>query len=132
MNDYAKAFSDYLVSRRVSQNTLDSYQRDVEHYLDFLEEKGCPYPEKAGEELLEEYIQQLQSMNRSAATVTRNLASVRSFYQYLIQLGLASANPAKKMKLEKKDKKLPQILTQYEIDQLLAQPDTKDSCIRVD
>lgn len=126
MNDYAKAFSDYLVSRRVSQNTLDSYQRDVEHYLDFLEEKGCPYPEKAGEELLEEYIQQLQSMNRSAATVTRNLASVRSFYQYLIQLGLASANPAKKMKLEKKDKKLPQILTQYEIDQLLAQPDTKD------
>ena len=122
MTDYGKAFYDYLVSKGVSKNTLDSYQRDVEHYLAFLKEHGNPLPEKSDKKILNQYIEELQSLGRSPSTVTRNMASIRSFYQYLIQLGLAEENPAKQIKIQKKEKKLPQILTQQEVELLLRQP----------
>lgn len=127
MSDYGKAFHDYLVSKNVSLNTLDSYQRDVEHFLKFLEEEGVQLPEKADESVLEKYFHHLQELKRSASTITRNLASVRSFYQYLMYLGIAHSNPAKNIKLEKGSKKLPQTLTQQETERLLMQPDTSDA-----
>ena len=126
MTDYGKAFYDYLISKGVSQNTLDSYQRDVEHYLAFLKEHGDPLPEKTDKEILSQYVAELQSLGRSPSTVTRNMASIRSFYQYLIQLGLTEENPAKQIKIQKKDKKLPQILTQQEVELLLRQPDISE------
>ena len=126
MTDYGKAFYDYLVSKGVSKNTLDSYQRDVEHYLAFLKEHGDPLPEKSDKKILNQYIEELQSLGRSPSTVTRNMASIRSFYQYLIQLGLAEENPAKQIKIQKKEKKLPQILTQQEVELLLRQPDISE------
>lgn len=126
MTDYGKAFYDYLVSKGVSKNTLDSYQRDVEHYLAFLKEHGNPLPEKSDKKILNQYIEELQSLGRSPSTVTRNMASIRSFYQYLIQLGLAEENPAKQIKIQKKEKKLPQILTQQEVELLLRQPDISE------
>ncbi len=127
MSDYGKAFHEYLVSKGVSENTMDSYQRDVEAYLHFLEGRGCTRPEKAGEEEVTEYIDSLQALGRSHATLTRNIASVRSFYQYLILSGLAHSNPAKQMKVKKEEKKLPQILTQQEVSLLLSQPDITDA-----
>ena len=51
MTDYGKAFYDYLVSKGGSKNTLDSYQRDVEHYLAFLKEHGNPLPEKSDKKI---------------------------------------------------------------------------------
>ena len=126
MSDYGKAFHEYLISKGVSENTMDSYQHDVEAYLHFLEEHGCTRPEKAGEKEVTEYVEFLQSLGRSQATLTRNIASVRSFYQYLILSGLAHSNPAKQMKVKKEEKKLPQILTQQEINLLLSQPDVSD------
>lgn len=127
MSDYGKAFHDYLVSKNVSLNTLDSYQRDVEHFLNFLAKEGIQLPEKADEAVLEKYFHYLQELKRSASTITRNLASVRSFYQYLMYLGIAHSNPAKGIKLEKGSKKLPQTLTQQETERLLMQPDTTDA-----
>lgn len=127
MSDYGKAFHDYLVSKNVSFNTLDSYQRDVEHFLSFLTKEGIELPEKADEAVLEKYFHHLQELKRSTATITRNLASIRSFYQYLMYLGIAHSNPAKGIKLEKGSKKLPQTLTQQETERLLMQPDITDA-----
>ncbi len=127
MTDYEKAYRDYLVSREVSKNTLDSYEHDVEFYLSFLQENGGLSPEKADETVVCDYIRHLQHLGRSPSTITRNIASVRSFYQYLMQIGVVEKNPAKNMKVEKGNKKLPQILTQQEIELLLAQPDVSDA-----
>lgn len=127
MTDYGKAYYDYLVSREVSRNTLDSYEHDVELYLSYLQENGGLTPEDADETVICDYVRHLQQLNRSPSTITRNIASVRSFYQYLILIGVVEKNPAKNMRVEKGSKKLPQILTQQETDLLLAQPDTTDA-----
>ncbi len=128
MKDYCSDFSDYLVNKKaVSANTLDSYMRDVGHFLSFLDENGLDDPTQADSDFINTYVANLTESKKSNATITRNVASIRCFYQYLIITGQTDSNPAKAVKLEKTVKKLPQILTGKEIELLLSQPDTQES-----
>ena len=68
------------------------------------------------------YVEKLTAQNLSNATITRRLASIRCFYQFLMQYYHIAVNPAKHIKLEKSPKKLPHFLSGTEIDLLLAQP----------
>lgn len=123
MTDYYSQFGDYLKNQKSnSANTQESYLRDATHYLEFLSERSFS-PTDATEETVQEYITYLQELGRSATTISRNLASVRCFYKFLIFDGKADANPAKSIKLEKAPKKLPQVLSGEEISSLLSQPD---------
>lgn len=125
MENYLAAFQSYLSDqKKVSQNTLESYLRDTEHFLLFLTEKGLA-PEAVTEEDLENYAAELCRIGKSSATISRKFASIRCFYQCLTVLGLVSENPAKRIKLDRTEKKLPQILSSQEIDLLLSQPDTR-------
>lgn len=123
MKDYFLDFSDFLKNKSVSLNTFDSYMRDVEHYLAFLQDNEIESPADADVKLIYSYIGKLTNLRRSNATITRNVASIRSFYQFLITCGEADSNPARFVKLEKAEKKLPSILTGKEIELLLSQPD---------
>ncbi|WP_444640522.1 tyrosine recombinase [Caproiciproducens sp. R1] len=128
MKDYCSDFSNYLVNKKaVSANTLDSYIRDVGHFLSFLDENGLGDPAQADSDFINKYVANLTELKKSNATITRNVASIRCFYQYLIITGQTDSNPAKAVKLEKTVKKLPQILTGKEIELLLSQPDTQES-----
>ncbi|MDF1495108.1 tyrosine recombinase [Caproiciproducens sp. CPB-2] len=128
MKDYCSDFSNYLVNKKaVSANTLDSYIRDVGHFLSFLDENGPGDPAQADSDFINTYVANLTELKKSNATITRNVASIRCFYQYLIITGQADSNPAKAVKLEKTVKKLPQILSGKEIELLLSQPDTQES-----
>jgi Site-specific recombinase XerD len=128
MKDYCSDFSNYLVNKKaVSANTLDSYIRDVGHFLSFLDENGLGDPTQADSDFINTYVANLTELKKSNATITRNVASIRCFYQYLIITGQTDSNPAKAVKLEKTVKKLPQILTGKEIELLLSQPDTQES-----
>ncbi|MGX8702541.1 tyrosine recombinase [Caproiciproducens sp.] len=128
MKDYCSDFSNYLVNKKaVSANTLDSYLRDVGHFLSFLEENGPDDPTQADPDFINTYVANLTESKKSNATITRNIASIRCFYQYLILTGQTDSNPAKAVKLEKTVKKLPQILSGKEIELLLSQPDTQES-----
>ena len=124
MKDFCLDFSDYLVNQKnVSDNTLDSYLRDVEHFLAYLSQQGMDDPALVDEAQMERYVDRLLELKKSSATITRNVASIRCFYYFLMQNNLATANPARNIKLEKTPKKLPQILSGEEIDLLLSQPD---------
>lgn len=127
MKDYCEEFRKYLVDQKdVSANTLDSYVRDVEHFLSFIQSGGMGDPAGLDTPAMNRYVQNLKSNNRSGATITRNLASLRCFYSYLIFSGQCEKNPAKAVKVEKLQKKFPQILSGKEIELLLSQPDSKD------
>nr|WP_319488104.1 tyrosine recombinase [uncultured Caproiciproducens sp.] len=128
MKDYCSDFSNYLVNKKaVSANTLDSYIRDVEHFLIFLGERGLDNPNVVDLDFMNSYVLKLTESKKSNATITRNVASIRCFYQYLIISNQTVSNPAKAIKLEKTVKKLPQILSGKEIELLLAQPDIQES-----
>lgn len=123
MNDYYSMFSDYLTNQKSnSANTRESYLRDTLYFLEFLSNRNV-LPTEADENIIQEYVEQLYKLKRSTTTVSRNLASVRCFYKFMIFRGFVSTNPAKGIKLEKAEKKLPQVLSGEEIERLLAQPD---------
>lgn len=127
MNDYYSLFREYLINQKSnSVNTRDSYLRDVSFYLEYLSKSGIASPVLADEAVVDQYVQHLRSLNRSATTISRNIASVRCFYKFLIFRGEMDSNPAKSVKLEKAEKKLPQVLSGEEIDLLLAQPRVTD------
>lgn len=124
MQEFIDEFREYLIEyKHSSPNTLDSYLRDVtyfSHYLgtrDFLE---------VDQKLVEEYISHLKEQGKSDSTITRNVASLRSFYQYLLMKGYLEENPVRAVKTAKAPKKMPTILSTKEVDMLLRAPDEKD------
>lgn len=127
MKDFCSGFSEYLVNQKsVSVNTLESYVRDVEHFIFYLSENGTMDPALADLETIKSYIESMRQSKKSEATITRNIASIRCFYQYMVLSGFANANPAKSIRLEKAEKKFPQILSGKEIELLLSQPDVQE------
>ena len=128
MKDFCSDFSDYLVNQKsVSANTLESYVRDVEHFISYLQDRGIEDPAEVGTEEMNSYVASLKQNRKSNSTIIRNIASVRCFYRYLLLAGRAGGNPAKAIRLEKPEKKFPQILTGKEIGLLLAQPDIREA-----
>lgn len=123
MNDYYSMFSEYLTNQKAnSANTRESYLRDTMFFLEYLSGIGTA-PQDADEEVIQKYVDRLHELKRSPTTISRNLASVRCFYKFLIFRGQLDHNPAKGIKLEKAEKKLLQVLSGEEIELLLAQPD---------
>ena len=123
ISDYYSMLSDYLTNQKAnSVNTRESYLRDTLYFLEYLSDTGTD-PLQADEQTVQGYVDHLHELRRSPTTISRNLASVRCFYKFLIFRGLVENNPAKGIKLEKTVKKLPQVLSGEEIELLLAQPD---------
>lgn len=125
--EYLTEYERYLTERKkASPNTLSSYLRDIRQYLTWLETDGLA-PEQALQSDVERYIKSLVSKGKSAATVTRSLASLKSFYTYLQGEGQVPVNPAKGPATAKVERKLPHILTAKEVELFLEQPDASDA-----
>lgn len=117
-------FKGYLLDEKsVSQNTLLSYMRDVEHYFHYLDLIGKKEAFTMDKKGMEGYISYLKKNGKTNSTITRNIASIRCLYQFYLIQGYTTTNPARQLKVEKEQKKLPEILTGEEINILLAQPD---------
>ena len=123
MADYISLYQNYLTNvKRSSANTVDSYLRDVRGYIDFCDKYSIEPAVAAGDDI-SKYLKVLQKNGKTAATITRCLASIRSFYQFMIYSDMIDVNPTKDIKPQHAEKKLPEILTQKEVDRLLEQPD---------
>ncbi|BDF67681.1 tyrosine recombinase XerD [Oscillospiraceae bacterium] len=125
--DQLAQYQHYLVEeKKASGNTVSSYTRDVGQYFQWLSSE-CLTSEAATQSDVDRYTKYLLSLGKSVSTVTRSLASLKSFYSYLQECRLVSANPAKGLVLEKVERKLPQILTSKEVELFLEQPDPHDA-----
>lgn len=120
-------FHTYLKDvKKSSSNTLSSYLRDIRQFGSYLEShEEISYPE-ADEDVLCDYIDWLRGAGKSVATVSRNIASLKSFYSFLMMEGLVSSNPTGKLVPDKNTQKLPQILSSREVELLLEQPECTD------
>ena len=117
-------FEKYLVEdKKASANTLSSYMRDVRQLVDYLNENRIV---DATAEELGGYISSLRSAGKSVATVSRTIASIKCLYSHLFIKQLITLNPAQGLTPEKVPQKLPEILTNREVELLLAQPNCID------
>lgn len=128
MEENITSFLYYLEHiKGASHNTVQSYERDLKYLTIYLNQNGKIHIDELKEEDIEQYLAYLESNHKSAATISRTLAAIRAFYQYLIKENKLDENPAKKIALPKIEKKAPRILSQEQIVCLLDQPNRKDT-----
>ena len=126
--DDIEDYGAYLAEERhASQNTVCSYLRDVNQFSAYLEEHhDCALRDATGE-LVEEYMSWMRGRGKSAASVTRFLASVKSFYNFLVSSGGLAANPTRGITAGRAERKYPEILTNKEVELFLEQPQCVDA-----
>lgn len=113
-------------TKKLSKNTLQSYHHDIKHFSDFLENTQYKNIENATKAAVEEYITYLENLGRVAATISRSIVSLKSFYQYLLLCGVVKNDPTVEIHSPKVEKKLPQVLSFEEVELLLEQPSGND------
>ena len=111
--------------KKLSDNTLQSYRRDVLQYQKYVEENKINYT-KVKQDDIKTYLQYLQDINKKASTISRNLASIRLFYQYELRNNKVKADPTEGIQSPKIEKRVPSILTSQEVSLLLEQPKNVD------
>lgn len=109
-----------------SQNTISSYLRDVRQFTTWLKgEKLTVAKVKTAD--IERYTRHLSGLGKSTATITRGVASLKSFYGYLQREGKVKSNPARQVTTDKVEHKLPNVLTSREVELFLEQPRCVDA-----
>lgn len=111
--------------KKLSDNTLQSYQRDIKQYETYVQENNIDYL-KVNEEQVKDYLDYLTEIGKKTSTVSRNLASIRSFYQFLIRIKEIDGDPTQNIQSPKVAKRIPSILTSKEVELLLEQPKDVD------
>lgn len=121
---YRQDFADYLKNeRKMSANTMEAYNRDVAEFVTFEEGRGITdITETTSTEIIA-FLHYLKSVGKSAATVNRKLASIRAFFNYLLNEGIIQNNPTANIKSPKIERKTLEYLEINEIDKLLDAPD---------
>ena len=129
MLDLIHAYENYLTKvKQASGNTVSSYMRDIRQFAQWLQNDEELDVLNASQVNISEYLEHLQSLGKSGATVSRSLASLKNFYAYAVTTGFLEESPVTgDIHVDRGEKKLPQILTGKEIELLLAQPSTVDS-----
>ena len=126
MEKQVKLFLDFLKDdKKLSDNTLQSYRRDIEQYEKYVSDNKINYL-KVTEETILEYMEYLREENKKESTISRSLASIRSFYQYLIRVKKVKKDPTMTIESPKINKRVPNILTSKEVELLLEQPKDVD------
>lgn len=129
MLDLINAYENYLSKvKQASSNTIFSYVRDLRQFSDWLQsEEGIDIAE-AKQVNIGSFLEHLRSEGKSAATVSRCLASLKNFYSYMVSSGLLEESPVSgELKVARGEKKLPAILTGKEVELLLSQPTCTDA-----
>ena len=128
MLDLIGAYENYLSKvKQASSNTVASYIRDIRQYSDWLRQEEELDVVEARQLNISNFLSHLEEDGRSAATVSRNLASLKNFYAYLVSSGFLEKTPVTDIHITRGEKKLPQILTSREIELLLSQPVCADA-----
>ena len=127
MEKQLKQFFKFLENdKKVSNNTLQSYKRDLEQYKNYLLTNDLKY-NKVEEKEIKDYLQYLvEEQNKKPSTISRMIASIRSFYQYEVKNKKVSSDPTENVQSPKIEKKAPCILTTKEVELLLEQPTDED------
>lgn len=123
-------FEDYKIylakTKKCSQNTLDAYLRDVSQFITYSSNNNYSNAASIDPTLLSNYIDYISSLGKSNATITRIIASLHSYFNFLISINIIEDDPTKGIKGPKTARKLPDVLNANEIKLLLSQPNGND------
>lgn len=123
MGNHIDAFILYLHNmKKTSENTEMSYRRDLYKVQVFMENRGIGDVNDITKNDLNAYVESMEAQKFAAATISRNIASLKAFFHYLVKEEIVTEDIAEELKAPKIEKKIPEILTMDEVIRLLDQP----------
>lgn len=126
MQDSLQDYLNYLsVERGLAKNTLESYGRDLRQFLSYLKEKKNLDLQATTQATVIGYLLLLQARGKATATLSRNLAAIKSYYHFLAREGVIERDPTVNLDAPKQEKRLPRVLSVHDVEHLLEQPDLK-------
>ena len=126
MERQLKYFFDFLENdKKLSDNTLQSYKRDLKQFKRYIEACEINY-NHVKEEDIKDYIKELQEEGKKASSISRCIASIRSFYQFVLKRKKIKVDPTANIQSPKIEKRVPSVLTSKEDELLLDQPKDVD------
>ncbi|WP_042223530.1 site-specific tyrosine recombinase XerD [Oceanobacillus manasiensis] len=119
------------VEKGLSDNTLQSYKRDLSHYLNYTEKvlEKSDWKDIRRSDIVG-FLHILKDDNKSSATIARHVSSVRSFHQFLVREQLVNQDASLNIETPKKEQKLPDVLSLKDVETLLQIPSSSPLHIR--
>jgi integrase/recombinase XerC len=116
-------FVDYLrYERNMSPETIRAYQKDLEQFVRHVSGDGPFDASKVSNAVIRQYLAHLSEHAYEKTTIVRKLATIRSFFKFLIRKGYVEQNPIAEIRTPKVDKRLPHFLEVNEVEKLLNAP----------
>ena len=117
-------FFNYLyIEKGLSQNTVKSYNRDIDGFLNLSDKLNNTNFKILNEADINNYIAFLFESKLKSSSVNRKISSLKSLYLFLVKKNLIKNSPVNEIVTPKKEKYLPTSMSEDEVDRLLASPD---------
>ena len=107
------------VERNLALNTIDAYSRDLKNYVHYLELKGLKSVMGIKQKHIRGFIRELADIHLSASSISRVFSSIRSYHSFLNAEHWMENNPSQLLEAPKLPRKLPEVLTVQEVDDIL-------------
>jgi len=121
LKEFIDEFMNYLsVERGLAKNTLMAYRRDLDKYIDYISKKGVKTSVQVNREHVSNFMFDLKKHDMSPTTICRNLAAVKMFHRFLVRENLAKEDPTTLVDTPKLWMRIPSVLTQAEIESMIA------------
>lgn len=116
-------FIDYLrYEKNMSPETIRAYQKDLAQFIKYISPDAPFEPKNVYNTSIRQYLTHLSEQSYEKTTIVRKLATIRSFFKFLIRKGYVDHNPIADIKTPKVDKRLPDFLDMNEVEKLLNSP----------
>lgn len=127
MDSSQKDFLEYLkYERNYSDKTVLNYQKDLNLFINFCQNENVNNFKKVDFEFIRTYLKYLYSLKYSNKTISRHLSSLRSFFKYLLSKNEIQKNPCLLISNPKKEQRLPNFISEIDLEKLFDVPDTKE------
>jgi integrase/recombinase XerC len=124
MQELLDRFLSYMEAQNASPYTIKNYRNDIGQFLDYCREQGVGSLAGIDRSLLRSYLAELDAVGYVKASISRRVAELRSFGNFLVREKVIERNPFRAVSAPRVPQRLPKYLTVTEVEALLATPDT--------
>ncbi len=114
------------LEKNLSQHTITSYKFDFAKYRSFLVHTGIQTASEVKDENISKFLSSLHQRELAPRSIARTLSSLRGFHRYLLGEEEVTNDPTQIVDAPKQEKNLPEVLSIFEVDEILKQPDTSN------
>ncbi|MEA5094368.1 MAG: tyrosine-type recombinase/integrase [Sedimentibacter saalensis] len=119
MENSIENYKHYLNLKRLSPNTVSSYIYDINSFRDYLNDNYNLDITKTRKAQILTYLVNLQKQGKSSSTISRTISALKNFFEFLKKEKLIEDNPATSIHSPKQIKKIPSVLSEDEVNQLM-------------